>query len=328
MTEPHLHDDAIVIDGLVISRWGREVFESMQRGGLTAANCTCSVWEGFRETMLNITQWQRWFREYDDLLLQVHSTDDIHRAKKAGLVGIVLGWQNTSALEDRVEFVDLFKRLGVGIMQLTYNTQNLVGSGCWESQDAGLSDFGRDVIDEMNRVGVMVDLSHVGPMTSRDAILHSKKPVAYTHCCPAGLKDYPRNKTDEELKFIADRGGFVGVATYPPFMPWGDDSTVEHCVEVFEYVINVVGEDGVGIGTDFTQDQDLAFFEWLRRDKGHGRALVPGKPRVPKLPEGLARLEEFPNLTQAMQRRGWSESRIRKVIGENWLRMLGEVWDV
>jgi len=321
-----LHRDAIVIDGLVISRFGRDVFEAMHAGGLTAANCTCSVWEGFRDTMLNITRWQRWFREHADLIAPVHTAGDIRAAKASGRVGIVLGWQNTSALEDRVEFVELFRSLGVGVMQLTYNTQNLVGSGCWESQDAGLSDFGRDVIDEMNRVGVLVDLSHVGAATSRDAVEHSAKPVAYTHCCPTGLKDYPRNKTDEEIRRIADRGGFVGVATYPPFLPWGDDTTVDHCVEVFEYVINVVGEDAVGIGTDFTQDQDLAFFEWLRRDKGHGRTLVPGQARVPRLPEGLATLDQYPNLTAAMQRRGWTEGRIRKVLGENWLRLLDEVW--
>jgi len=328
MTNKSLHDDAIVIDGLIISRWSRAVFEQMRAGGLTAANCTCSVWEGFRDTMLNITQWQRWFREHDDLLLQVHSCADIERARREGRVGIILGWQNTCALEDRVEFVELFKRLGVGVMQLTYNTQNLVGSGCWEGRDGGLSDFGRDVIDEMNRVGVLIDLSHVGAVTSRDAVEHSARPVAYTHCCPVGLKDYPRNKSDEELRRIADRGGFVGVATYPPFLPWGNDTTVDRCVEVFEYVINVVGEDAVGIGTDFTQDQDADFFRWLRSDKGHGRTLVPGVVGVPTLPVGLRLLRDYPNLTAAMERRGWPEPRIRKVLGENWLRMLGEVWGV
>jgi len=326
MTTATLHDDAVVVDGLVISRWSREVFEDMRKGGLTAANCTCSVWEGFRDTMVNITQWQRWFREHGDLITQVHSSEDIARAKREGRVGIILGWQNTSALEDRVEFVELFRTLGVGVMQLTYNTQNLVGSGCWESRDAGLSDFGRDVIDEMNRAGVLVDLSHVGAATSREAVEHSSRPVAYTHCCPTGLKDYPRNKTDAEMRRVADKGGFVGVATYPPFLPWGDDTTVDHCVEVFEYVIDVVGEDAVGIGTDFTQDQDVDFFRWLRADKGHGRVLVPGEVRVPKLPAGLSRMAEYPNLTAAFERRGWSQTRIRKVLGENWVRLLREVW--
>ena len=321
-----LHDDAILIDGLIISKWSRSVFEEMRAGGVTAANCTCSVWEGFQATMENVAQWKRWFREHDDLLLQVHRTDDIRRAKRERRTGIVLGWQNTSALEDRAEFVEVFRDLGVRVMQLTYNTQNLVGSGCWESRDGGLSDFGRDVIDEMNRCGVLVDLSHVGPKTSADAVRHSAKPVAYTHCCPTGIMEHPRNKSDDQMRAVVERGGFVGVATYPPFLPWGDETTVDQCVDVFEYVIDVAGEDAVGIGTDFTQDQEVSFFEWLRSDKGHGRLLVPGKPRVPRLPIGLATIKEFPNLTAAMARRGWSESRIRKVLGENWLRFLGEVW--
>ncbi len=321
-----LHEDAILIDGLIISKWSRSVFEEMRAGGVTAANCTCSVWEGFQATMENVAQWKRWFREHDDLLLQVHGTGDIRRAKRDGRTGIVLGWQNTSALEDRAEFVEVFRDLGVRVMQLTYNTQNLVGSGCWESRDGGLSDFGRDVIDEMNRCGVLVDLSHVGPKTSADAVRHSAKPVAYTHCCPTGIMEHPRNKSDDQMRAVVERGGFVGVATYPPFLPWGDETTVDQCIDVFEYVIDVAGEDAVGIGTDFTQDQEVSFFEWLRSDKGHGRLLVPGKPRVPRLPIGLATIKEFPNLTAAMARRGWSESRIRKVLGENWLRFLGEVW--
>ena len=326
MDPADLHEDAILVDGLIISKWSRAVFEEMRAGGVTAANCTCSVWEGFRSTMENVAQWKRWFREHGDLLVQVHSTADVRRAKREGRTGIILGWQNTSALEDRAEFVEVFRDLGVRVMQLTYNTQNLVGSGCWESRDGGLSDFGRDVIDEMNRCGVLVDLSHVGPKTSAEAVAHSAKPAAYTHCCPSGIMEHPRNKSDAEMRAVVERGGFVGVATYPPFLPWGDETTVDRCVEVFEYVIDVAGEDAVGIGTDFTQDQDVSFFEWLRRDKGHGRLLVPGTPRVPRLPEGLATIGEFPNLTAAMVRRGWSETRIRKVLGENWLRFLGEVW--
>ena len=188
-------------------------------------------------------------------------------------------------------------------MQLTYNTQNLVGSGCWESRDGGLSDFGRDVIDEMNRAGVLVDLSHVGAKTTEDAIRHSAKPVAFTHCCPIAFLDHPRNKTDAEMRLIAERGGFVGVATYTPFLPWHDETTVEQCVEVFEHVIDVAGEDNVGLGTDFTEGQDVAFFEWLGRDKGVGRNLMAGTKRVPPGPKGLETLADYPNLTDAMLRK-------------------------
>lgn len=322
-----LHDDAIIIDGLEICNWSRTVFEDMRRGGLTAVNCTCAAWEGFRATMDNVARWKGWFREYDDILLQVFTTADIKRAKAEGKTGIYLGWQNTYPIEDRIEYLGVFKALGVGVMQLTYNTQNLVGSGCWETVDSGLSNFGRHAVDEMNALGILVDLSHVGPKTSQDAIEHSLRPVAYTHCAPAAFKDHPRNKSDEQLKMIADRGGFVGFATYPPFMAKGDDTTVEDCVETLEYLVNLVGEDTVGIGTDFTQEQDAAFFDWLSMDKGTGRRLVPKRPGgVTLMPKGLRTIGEFPNLTRAMVDRGWSETRIRKVMGENWLRVLHEAW--
>ena len=202
MSERTLHDDSVIIDGLVISNWDRSVFEDMKTGGITAANCTCSVWEGFKDTMLNIAQWKRWFNEFDDIVLQVYTTEDIRRAKAQGKVGIILGWQNTWGIEDQLGFLHLFRDLGVKVMQLTYNTQNLVGSGCWETHDNGLSDYGRQVIEAMNELGIMVDLSHVGATTSSQTIAHSNQPVAYTHVAPNGLLDHPRNKTDQQLREI------------------------------------------------------------------------------------------------------------------------------
>ncbi len=322
---PSFHDDAILIDGLVIARFSRAVFEDMRKGGLTAANCTCSVWHGFRETMANVAQWKRWFAEHADLIRPVHAAADIRRAKEEGRVGIVLGWQNTSAIEDDIGNLVLFRDLGVRIMQLTYNTQNLVGSGCWESRDGGLSDFGRDVVDEMNRLGILIDLSHVGPATSADAIRHSKAPVAYTHCCPM-LKDHPRNKTDDQLRAIAERGGFVGFASYTPFLPQGDATTLDDCVAAMDYLIDLVGEESVGIGTDWVQDQDLSFFAYLSADKGKGRPTSRPYAKLPPMPKGLETLGDFRNFIPAMERAGWPERRIRRVLGENWLRFLGDVW--
>ena len=328
MTASDLHRDAIVIDGLEICNWSRDVFEDMRNGGLTAVNCTCSVWEGIRGSLDNIAQWKKWFHENDDILLQVFTTEDIRRAKQENKTGIYLGWQNSWGIEDRIDYLQLFKELGVGCIQLTYNTRNLVGTGCWESEDAGLSDFGREVVAEMNRVGILVDLSHVGAQTSQDAIEASEKPVAYTHCAPAGLLEHPRNKSDDQLKFIADRGGFVGFATYPPFMAQGENATVEDCVDTLDYLVNLIGEDTVGIGTDFTQDQDGAFFDYLSFDKSYARRVVPKRPGdgTVQMPDGLRRIGDFPNLTATMEKRGWPESRIRKVMGENWLRVLKEVW--
>ncbi|MBE25614.1 MAG: peptidase M19 [Rhodospirillaceae bacterium] len=319
-----LHKNSIVIDGLVVSNWSREVFADMRKGGLTAANCTCSVWEGIKGTLNNIAHWKYSFETNKDLILQVKTSNDIHAAKKSNRTGIILGWQNTSGIEDHIDYLGIFKDLGVGIMQLTYNTQNLVGSGCYESHDSGLSDFGRDVVDEMNRLGILIDLSHVGAKTSDDAIRYSKKPVAYSHCLPSGLKDHPRNKTNEQLKFIADSGGFIGVTMFPPFLKNGANSTIDDYVEAIDYVVNLVGEDCVGFGTDFTQDHDDSFFQWITHDKGSGRKLVEfGEISNPL---GLQTLGEYPNLTEAMLRGGWSENKVRKIMGENWLRLLREVW--
>jgi len=320
-----IHSRSIVIDGLVVSRWSRSVFEHMQRGGLTAANCTCCVWENTRSTMQNIADWKRWLSEHADLIMPVKTTADIRRAKEAGKVGIILGFQNTSALEDRLDTLALYKELGVGVIQLTYNTQNLVGCGCWEENDGGLSGFGREVVSEMNRLGIVVDLSHVGPKTADDAIKHSAKPCAYSHVCPTGLLDHPRNKTDEQLRIIVNKGGFVGVATYAPFMPKGGESTLDDCVDLFEYMIKVCGEGNIGIGTDFMQDQDEAFFDWLRHDKGYARRMVPTRGTAPVI-TGLENLAQYPNLTRAMEQRGWSEARIRGVLGEKWLRFLKDIW--
>jgi membrane dipeptidase len=319
-----LHRRAIVFDGLVVSNFNRRVFEDMAAGGITAANCTCCIWEDFEATALNVARWKRWIGENSDLLMQASSVADIRRAKENGKVGIVLGWQNSSGYGDNLDYVPFFAELGVRIVQLTYNTANSVGCGCYESRDGGLTDFGRDLIEAMNRAGVLVDLSHVGPNTSRDAIEASKKPVAYSHCAPAGLKEHPRNKSDQQIRFIADRGGFVGVTMFPAFLARGAASSVEDYVDAIDHVLNIAGEEQVGVGTDMTQEQPPAFFDWITRDKGNGRRLVEFGEALEL--DGFRRLRDFPNLTAAMERRGWPEARIERVLGGNWLRLLGEVW--
>ena len=323
MTPRELHDDAVVIDGLIIAKWNRELFEDMRRGGLTAANCTVSVWEGFQATVDNIVRSNALMAECSDLVRPVRSAADITRAKEEGKTGILFGFQNAHAFEDQIGYVEVFKQLGVGIVQMCYNTQNLVGTGCYE-RDGGLSGFGREIVAEMNRVGIMCDLSHVGARTSEEVILESSKPVCYSHCLPSGLKEHPRNKSDEELKFIADRGGFVGVTMFTPFLRAGVDATIDDYVEAIEYVLNIVGEDAIGIGTDFTQGHGQEFFEWLTHDKGYARRLTRFGEIVN--PQGIRTIGEFPNLTEALLRRGFSEPQVRKIMGENWVRVLKDVW--
>lgn len=324
MEDSNLHTGSIVVDGLIISRWSRSVFESMHKGGLTAVNCTCSIWEGFVPSMQAIAQWKQWLRDHADILTQVYAVDDINRAKREGKVGIILGWQNSVGFGEDLRLIPLFRELGLRVVQMTYHTANMAGSGCLESFDHGLTDFGRDLVATLNREGILIDLSHVGTKTSADTIHASRNPVAYTHCAPKALKDHPRNKTDDELRLIAEHGGMVGVTMFPPFMCRGNDSTLDDYLNAIEHTINVCGEDHVGIGTDFTQDVTDEGMQYLVHDKGYGRILLEvGKVVNAKT---FGRIEQFPNLTAGMEGRKWGERRIRKVLGENWIRIFGETW--
>ena len=323
-TRPSVHEGAVVIDGLNVSAWSRDVFSAMQRGGVTAANCTCCIWEGFDDAMRQVAQWKRWFEEQADVITQVRDVEDIRRAKREGRVGIILGWQNTSGFDDHLPFVPLFAELGLRVVQLTYNTANSVGCGCYESHDGGLTDFGREMVDALNRAGILIDLSHVGARTAHDAILLSARPVAYTHTLPAAQRAHPRNRTDDELRFIADHGGFVGLTFFPPLLRRGPESTIDDYLDAVEHVLDVVGETRVGIGTDFTERHPPAFFDYITRDKGEARHLVDFGDVT--YAEGLRSVADLPNLTRAMERRGWREQRIVGFLGENWLAFLREVW--
>jgi membrane dipeptidase len=318
-----LHTQSVIIDGLLVSKWDRSVFEDMRTGGITAANCTVSIWEGFKDTVVNIAEMKRLIRENSDILTLVRTIRDIEHAKRSAKTGIILGFQNAQAFEDNLGTIEAFSDMGVRVVQLCYNTQNLIGSGCYE-RDGGLSGYGREVIAEMNRLGMLIDLSHVGAHTSQETILESKKPVCYSHCLPATLKHHQRNKTDEELRFMASHGGLVGVTMFPPFLRRGNEATVDDYVEAIDYVASLVGEDCVGIGTDFMQGHGPEFFEWVTHDKGRGRRLTEFAPVLN--PTGIRTIAESPNLTAAMERAGWKHSRIEKILGQNWLRIFREVW--
>jgi membrane dipeptidase len=320
-----IHEAAIVIDGLEISRFSRPVFEGMRKGGLTAVNCTVSVLESFHRTIMNIAWWQKAFTEHADLIRQVRSVSDIHAAKTEGKTGIILGFQNTSAIENNLDLLSIFHALGVRVIQLTYMEANLAGQGCLERFDAGLTNFGLEVIKEMNRLGILIDLSHVGHRTAMEAIEASARPVAFTHANPRSLCDHPRNKTDEEIKALVKRGGVIGATIFPPFLPSGNLSTVHDVVKVVDYLVEMVGIDHVGIGTDFTEGQPREFFDWLLTGKFRKEPAMHLDFPL-KLPEGIQGVADFPNLTAALQAAGYAEGDLRKILGGNFLRLFSEVW--
>src|SRR6056297_3440947 len=208
----------IIIDGLLICKWSRDIFEAMKRGGLTAANCTAALpYANVLDSLRSMAQFHKWFVEHGDVIRPIYSTADIAAARAEGRVGIILGWQNTSGFDDYLPYIRVFRRLGLCVAQLTYNTMNSLGSGCLEGRDHGLSDFGREFVAECNEAGMAIDRSHVGARTADEVIECSSKPVTYSHISPAALFDHARNKTDSQIRKLSDRGGLVGVTLHPPF---------------------------------------------------------------------------------------------------------------
>jgi len=321
-----IYRDAIVFDGLNICNWSRDIFLEWRKGGITGVSCTCGLWENFRDSIGNLIAWNRLFEANADLILPARTTADILRAKAEDRTAVVLSWQNTAGIEDRLDFLQIFSQLGVKIMQLTYNTQNYSGAGYTEPNDSGLTGFGREVVDEMARVGIVCDLSHVGPKTSADVIACAPKPPCFSHVLPRGMRDVPRNKSDELIRAIGERGGIIGLSQFGPFMAKGNDSTIDDYVRAMEYVIEIAGEDHVGVGSDASQGhgRPSEFMKWCNRDKGYARELTPyGQEKVVK---PLGPLSERAALAEAMVRAGWSETRMRKVLGGNWMRYLHDVW--
>ncbi|GBR21463.1 membrane dipeptidase [Komagataeibacter nataicola NRIC 0616] len=300
----------------------------MRAGGLTMVNAASLLWENFVDGMSYVRKWQQMFDENADLIMPIRTVDDIALAKARGLTGISIGWQNTSPLEDRLDHISLFKALGVNIMQLTYNTQNYSGAGYLEKHDSGLTGFGHEVIEEMNRCGVLCDLSHVGEKTSADVIAHSRRPVCISHVLPRALHDVPRNKPDHLFVACARKGGIIGISLFSPGLRAGNDATIEDYLDAMDHVLALVGEDHVGVGTDFSTGHPRPgpWLLWANRDKGYARTLTPFGTTTIRKPRGFAAISEAPNLTAAMLARGWSVKRIEKILGGNWLRVLRETW--
>ena len=328
-----IYDEAIVIDGLSISNWESDaVFRRLRAGNITAINATVATWENFVQTMAHLSAWMRRFRERDDIL-QVKETADIYTAKEQGKTGIILSFQNASPIENELDRLGLFLALGVRVIQLTYHETNLLGSGCWERTDGGLSNFGVDAVREMNRLGIVIDLSHVGPKTTMDAIEMSEQPVAITHANARSFCGHPRNKEEDALKLLAEKGGVVGATSYAHFLPKGFDSTVEDFVDAIDDMVERVGIDHVAIGTDSTHDQPLEFWHYIGSQQGTKFPSTFADGSVPYTelsfqPKGIDSPAEFSNLAEALVNRGYSAEDITKLLGGNWMNLFERVWNV
>jgi len=237
-------------------------------GGGSAINATMAIHDNYHEAMDNVSAWIRRLDERSATLEQVTSTRDILHAKETGKTGVIFGWQNASPIENDLDRLALFHRLGVRVIQLTYNERNLLGNGCWERTDEGLSNFGVDAVREMDRLRILIDLSHVGDKTTLEAIELSERPVACTHANARSFFRHPRNKTNDALKLIAEKGGVVGATPWPPFLRRGFESTLEDYGDAIDDMVGRVGIDHVGIGTDYTQDQTKEWFDLVLSQQG------------------------------------------------------------
>lgn len=314
----------LIVDGLVVADWrDPQVYASALRGGLAAFNATCAVWEGTAAAIGNIAEWYARI-DADPRLRLVRGTDDILDSHRTGRLGVILGFQNASPIEDDLRYLAIFKVLGVGIVQLTYNSKNLLGCGCYENVDHGLTEFGRRAVREMNRLGIAIDLSHVGERTALDVLDWSQVAPTASHVVPARIFQHRRNKSDELLAGLAEAGGMIGVCAYPAFLPRGAASTIEDYIDVIEATIEAFGGDHVGIGTDHTQGHGAAFFEWIARDDGTGPFITSPDPVEPL--SGLRTLDGMPSVVASMCRRGWSAEQVSAVMGGNWVRYLRTAW--
>ena len=316
------------IDALQYANWSERIFRQMRAGGVDAVHVTITYHENFRETVLNIEAWNRRFEQFPDLIFQGFTADDIALARRTGRTAIFFGAQNPSCIEDDIGLVEVLHRLGLRFMQLTYNNQSLLAAGCYEAEDAGLTRMGREVVAEMNRVGMVIDMSHSGERSTLDAIAHSSRPVAITHANPASWHPARRNKSDTVLRALAEGGGMLGFSVYPHHLRGGSDCSLRAFCEMVARTADQIGVDHIGIGTDLCQDQPDSVVDWMRagrwtkgRDYGEGSA---DKPGFPPMPEWFRDNRDFGRIEAGLRAAGLSAPDVAAVMGGNWARFFAD----
>src|SRR3974390_730774 len=304
--------------------------EVVRLSGITAINFTVSG-RTFEETVDNLAYGDALVEHFPAVFTVVRLHSDIARAKREGKIGIMPGFQYTQFLEADPSRIETFRQLGVRIMQLTYNSRSTFGDGCLEPGNAGLSKAGVDAVHKMNDLGVAVDLSHSGYRTTSEAIAASKRPVLISHSGCASIYAHPRNKPDEVMKALADKGGYFGVYLMPYLVASPTAPTREHVINHVLGALNVCGADHVGIGSDgsiqavkLTPEQQKAFDEDIARRKKLGIG-APGEDRYPYVPD-LTGPDHMEAIAAELQKRGQLSSVIEKVLGANFQRIIGEIW--
>jgi membrane dipeptidase len=299
--------------------------EWWEASGITAGNrqLDMDTMEGAVKTMAAATL------QFDhfDWLVKALNGDDIRRAKAEGKYAGFVTAQNTIALGQDLDNLNLFHMFGLRMLQLTYNSMNFVGAGCTERTDAGVSSYGVKFIERMNELGILVDTGHVGRQTTLDAVEISKAPVVASHTCAEAVSGHARGKSDKELAAIAGSGGVIGVVTVPTFLNMQEDATMEDFMNHVDYIAKLVGPEYVGIGTDWPMSLPRFGLRLLTEQLAPRIGFRP-QDKIPMFEtvNGFADYREFINITRGLVARGYSDEEIKGILGENWLRVIDKVW--
>ena len=310
------------IDNLQYCNWTREVFKINREAGLDAVHATIVYHEDFNELGEQIKKWQKLFTENSDLIFLGKDFKDIEKANSEKKTAIFFGFQNCSPIEDDIGLVEKVHELGCRFMQLTYNNQSLLATGCYEKVDSGVTNFGREVIKEMNRVGVVIDMSHSAEKSTLDAIELSEKPIAITHANPSFWHAVKRNKSSELLKILSDSGGILGLSLYPHHLKDNTNCTIDSFCEMVARTVDIMSIKNIGIGSDLCLNQPDEVVEWMRngtwsKSTNYGEG-TKNKPGFPKQPEWFEDARGFANLERGLSKIGFQEIEIDGILGNNW----------
>ena len=310
------------IDNLQYCNWSRKIFEINRSAGLDAVHVTIVYHEDFDELQLEIKKWEKLFHENSDLIFLGKNFQDIDKANKENKTAIFFGFQNCSPIEDDINLVEKVHQLGCRFMQLTYNNQSLLATGCYEKVDSGVTNFGREVIREMNKVGLVVDMSHSAEKSTLDAIELSEKPIAITHANPSFWHPAKRNKSSDLLKILSDSGGMLGLSLYPHHLKDNTNCTLDSFCEMVAKTAEIMDVKKIGIGSDLCLDHPDTVVEWMRngswsKSKNYGEG-SKNKPGFPKQPDWFLDARGFSNIEKGLKKAGFSDTETHGILGNNW----------
>ena len=310
------------IDNLQYCNWSRKIFEINRSAGLDAVHVTIVYHEDYDELIAELKKWEKIFEANSDLIFLGKDFKDIEKAKLENKTAIFFGFQNCSPIEDDIGLVEKVHELGCRFMQLTYNNQSLLATGCYEKIDSGVTNFGREAIKEMNRVGIVVDMSHSAEKSTMDAIEISEKPIAITHANPSFWHAAKRNKSSDLLKMLSDSGGMLGLSLYPHHLRENTNCTLDSFCEMVAKTAEIMGASKIGIGSDICLDQPDSVVEWMRngtwtKTKNYGEG-SKNKPGFPKQPNWFEDTRGFANIEKGLKKIGFSDDETHGILGNNW----------